>query len=90
MHRYAAIQPIASRSYRQRGMVTKERHGVFGRTVEADSLPTYRHVVSMHGSGTSLNGIARTLKDESVPTGQGRTWYGTVRVILASVIAKTM
>lgn len=74
------------------GMAQRKAEGVtFGREVASDFLPTYRRVLSMNADGLSLNAIARTLNDESVPTARGGKWYpSTVRAIVTSETAKAI
>lgn len=74
------------------GMAQRKAEGVtFGREVAADFLPTYRRVLAMSAEGLSLNAIARTLNDESVPTAKGGKWYAsTVRAILTSETARNL
>jgi DNA invertase Pin-like site-specific DNA recombinase len=75
------------------GMAQKKRQGVhLGRSVDTAFLPTYRRVLVLHKGGMSLNGIARMLTDEGVPTSKGgTTWYAsTVRAIVTSETAKML
>lgn len=74
------------------GMAQRKAEGVtFGREVAADFLPTYRRVLAMHTAGESLNGIARILNAEGVPTAKGGTWHAsTVRAIVTSETAKRL
>jgi DNA invertase Pin-like site-specific DNA recombinase len=82
-----------SRSVRTReGMQQRKRDGAsLGRTVDRNFLAVYRRVVGMAEDGASMNGIARILNDEAVPTATGGTWYAsTVRAILTSETAKKL
>lgn len=75
------------------GMAQRKAEGVhMGRKVSADFLPTYRRVLAMHANGESMNSIARTLNDESVPTSKpGKRWHpSTVRAMVTSETAKTL
>lgn len=92
----------AALAQRERGMIgLRTREGMaqrkaegkhMGRSVAADFLPTYRRVLAMHANGESMNSIARTLNDESVPTSKpGKRWHpSTVRAIVTSETAKTL
>lgn len=69
------------------GMAQRKAEGVvFGRTVADDVLPTYRRIRDLHLAGDSINGIARKLTAENVPTAKGGArWYAsTVRAVLTS------
>ena len=74
------------------GMAQRKAEGAtFGREVAAEFLPTYRRVLAMHAEGASLNGIARTLNDEGIPTAKGKTWHAsTVRAIVTSETARKL
>lgn len=92
----------AALAQRERGMIgLRTREGMaqrkaegqhMGRKVSADFLPTYQRVLAMHTAGESLNAIARTLNDESVPTSKpGKRWHAsTVRAIITSETAKSL
>lgn len=95
----AQIQAAASELERglisvrtREGMAQRKSEGVtFGREVAADFLPTYRRVLAMHAEGESLNGIARALNAEGIPTAKGGTWYAsTVRAMVTSETAKRL
>lgn len=69
------------------GMAQRKAEGViFGRVVADDMLPTYRVIGELHKAGMSLNGIARTLTNQAVPTANGGArWYAsTVKAVLTS------
>jgi DNA invertase Pin-like site-specific DNA recombinase len=69
------------------GMAQRKAEGaVFGRAVADDMLPTYRRIGALHRGGLSINGIARRLSDEGVPTANGgQRWYAsTVKAVLES------
>lgn len=72
------------------GMAQKKAEGaVFGRTVDADFLPTYQRVLSMRADGMSMNRIAATLNAEGVPTARGGKWASfTIKRMLDSETAK--
>lgn len=66
-------------------------NGRAGRTVSTEFLPTYQRVIAMSSDGLSMNAIARTLNDESVPTARGGKWHAsTVRAVLTSETAKAL
>lgn len=69
------------------GMAQRKAEGViFGRTVAEDMLRTYRRIRDLHLAGNSINGIARQLTAENVPTAKGGArWYAsTVAAVLTS------
>lgn len=74
------------------GMAQRKAEGAtFGRVVDPAFLPTYRRIIAMHESGASLNGIARTLNAEGIPTAKGGSWHAsTVRAILSSETARRL
>lgn len=74
------------------GMAQKRLEGkTFGREVHPDFIATYRRVLAMHATGSSMNGIAVTLKSEGVPTARGGQWTAaTVRRIVLSETAKAL
>lgn len=59
---------------------------MFGRAVDEAMLPTYRRIDAMHRAGTSINGIAKLLTAEHVPTARGGArWYpSTIAAVLGS------
>lgn len=91
----------AALAQRERGMIgLRTREGMaarkaegkhMGRSVDPSFLPTYERVLAMYAEGASLNGIAKTLNAEGIPTAKGKTWHAsTVRAIVTSETARKL
>ena len=55
--------------------------------IDEDAAATVQRIFDMHAQGGTLNGIARTLNRENVPTARGGKWYArTVKYILENPV----